>query len=80
MGVTAYSDEHTSPVSPSRIFKASILDSHNLIPKLMPQAIKSIEIIEGNGGAGSVKQINFVQGLCYSFIKLRKRNKGFLEF
>lgn len=62
MVVTAYSDEHTSPVSASRIFKASILDSHNLIPKLMPQVIKSIEIVEGDGGAGSVKQINFAEG------------------
>ncbi|KAI3469648.1 hypothetical protein Pfo_026311 [Paulownia fortunei] len=62
MGIAVFSDEHTSPIPPARIFKASIVDSHNLIPKLMPQAIKSIEIIQGNGGAGSIKQINFAQG------------------
>ncbi|KAK6161459.1 hypothetical protein DH2020_004840 [Rehmannia glutinosa] len=62
MAITTFTDEHSSPIPPSRIFKASIVDSHNLIPKLMPQAIKSIEIIHGDGGAGSIKQINFAEG------------------
>ncbi|KAI3459447.1 hypothetical protein Pfo_016110 [Paulownia fortunei] len=71
MAVTTFTDEYTSPVPPSRIFKASIVDSHNLIPKLMPQAIKSIEIIEGDGGAGSIKQINFAEGSPLKFVKYR---------
>ncbi|XP_076912894.1 major allergen Pru ar 1-like [Bidens hawaiensis] len=64
MGVLTYTDEHTSPVAPARIFKASILDSHNLIPKVLPDAIKSIEFIKGDGGAGSIKQINFAGGFA----------------
>ncbi|KAK4434068.1 Major allergen Pru ar 1 [Sesamum alatum] len=71
MAITTFTDEHTSPVPPSRIFKASIVDSHNLIPKLMPQAIKSIEIIQGDGGAGSIKQINFAQGSPFKCVKYR---------
>ncbi|KAK2986055.1 hypothetical protein RJ640_011496 [Escallonia rubra] len=62
MGIITFTDEHTSPIPVSRIFKASIIDSHNLIPKLLPQAIKSIDIVQGNGGAGSIKQINFEGG------------------
>ncbi|KAI3738496.1 hypothetical protein L2E82_28530 [Cichorium intybus] len=62
MGVLTYTDEHTSTVTPSRIFKASILDSHILMPKLLPDAIKSIEFIKGDGGPGSIKQINFAGG------------------
>lgn len=62
MGVNTFTDEHSSAVAPLRIFKASIVDSHNLIPKLVPQAIKSIEFIQGNGGTGSIKQINFAEG------------------
>ncbi|KAL3506004.1 hypothetical protein ACH5RR_031386 [Cinchona calisaya] len=69
MAITTFSEEHTSPISPSRIFKASIVDSHNLIPKLMPQAIKSIEITQGNGGAGSIKQINFAEGSHFGSLK-----------
>ncbi|MBA0870695.1 hypothetical protein Goshw_016084 [Gossypium schwendimanii] len=44
MGVSSYSDEYSSTIPPARLFKALILDSHNLIPKLMPLAIQSIEI------------------------------------
>ncbi|XP_027771452.1 major allergen Pru ar 1-like [Solanum pennellii] len=61
MAVTTFTEENTSPLPPKRIFKASIVDSHNLIPKLMPQAIKSIEV-QGDGGAGSIKTINFPDG------------------
>nr|GMD81716.1 major allergen Pru ar 1-like [Ipomoea batatas] len=69
MSVTTFTEEHTSPVAPSRIFKASIIDSHNLIPKLMPQAIKSIQILQGDGGAGSIKQVNFPEGSNFKSIK-----------
>lgn len=62
MGVITYTDEQTSPILPARIFKASILDSHNLMPKLLPDAIKSVEFIKGDGQAGSIKQINFAGG------------------
>ncbi|MFS7989946.1 putative Bet v I/Major latex protein [Helianthus anomalus] len=64
MGVLTYTDEQTSPVAPARIFKASILDSHILMPKLLPDAIKSIQLIKGDGGAGSIKQINFDGGFA----------------
>ncbi|EEF45602.1 Major pollen allergen Car b 1 isoform, putative [Ricinus communis] len=63
MGVFTYSDEYTSPVPPARLFKALILDSNNLIPKLMPQIVKSIEFVQGDGGVGSIKQINFQEGM-----------------
>lgn len=62
MGVFTFTDELSSPVAPARIFKASIVDSHNLIPKLLPHAVKSIELLQGDGGAGSIKQINFAEG------------------
>ncbi|XP_049385869.1 major strawberry allergen Fra a 1-2-like [Solanum stenotomum] len=57
MAVTTFTEEKTSPLPPKRIFKASIVDSHNLIPKLMPQAIKSIEV-QGDGG-GNFKSIKY---------------------
>ncbi|KAL7172077.1 hypothetical protein ACSBR2_031717 [Camellia fascicularis] len=62
MGVTTYTQEFTTLVAPNRMFKALILDSHNLIPKLLPQSIKSIEYVEGDGSAGSIKQTNFHEG------------------
>ncbi|XP_059632442.1 major strawberry allergen Fra a 1.07-like [Cornus florida] len=71
MGLTTFTEEYTNAIAPARLFKASIYDSHNLIPKLMPQAIKSIEITQGNGGTGSIKQINFVEGSTLNYLKFR---------
>ncbi|KAK9019993.1 hypothetical protein V6N11_054491 [Hibiscus sabdariffa] len=76
MGVTSYSDEYTSTIPPARLFKALIVDSHNLIPKLMPLSIKSIEIT-GDGGASSIRQINFAEGSQVKYIKNRVDEKNF---
>ena len=62
MAVLTLTDEFTSPVVPKRVFKALILDADNLMPKLMPQAIKSVETLEGNGGPGTIKKITFAEG------------------
>ncbi|KAG2697541.1 hypothetical protein I3843_07G110800 [Carya illinoinensis] len=71
MGVISFLQEFESPVDPDRLFKALILDSCNLCPKLLPQHIKSIDIIEGDGGVGSIKQINFAQGIHFKYAKYR---------
>ncbi|KAJ9154547.1 hypothetical protein P3X46_027867 [Hevea brasiliensis] len=71
MGVFIYSDEYTSPISPARLFKALVLDSNNLIPKLMPQVVKSVEFVQGDGGVGSIRQINFQEGHQVKHVKNR---------
>ncbi|XP_039156097.1 major strawberry allergen Fra a 1-3-like [Eucalyptus grandis] len=48
MGVITYSQEFTSVVAPSRMFKALVLDSHNIIPKIVPGGIKSVEFHSQN--------------------------------
>lgn len=63
MGVTTYIDEYTSPIPPCRLFKALVLDADLLISKLMPKTVKSIDTIQGDGRAGSIKQINFAEGM-----------------
>ncbi|XP_057964287.1 major allergen Pru ar 1-like [Malania oleifera] len=62
MGVSSFSQENTSTVPPARFYKALIRDSHNLVPKLLPHASKSIDIIQGQGSAGTIIQINFPDG------------------
>uniref|UniRef100_A0AB38YAG9 Cora1.08-like protein variant 2 n=1 Tax=Corylus avellana TaxID=13451 RepID=A0AB38YAG9_CORAV len=71
MGVITYTDEYTSPIPPARLFKALVIDAHILIPKLLPQAVKSIEIIQGDGGAGSIRQTTFAEGSQFSTVKNR---------
>ncbi|THG03855.1 hypothetical protein TEA_000569 [Camellia sinensis var. sinensis] len=50
MGVVTITEEYALPIPPARAFKALILDGDNLIPKLLPQAFKSIDVIQGDGG------------------------------
>ncbi|KAA8543063.1 hypothetical protein F0562_021442 [Nyssa sinensis] len=71
MGVTTFTQEFTTPVHPGRMFKALIIDSHNFIPKLVPQSIKSIEFVQGDGGVGSIKQTNFPEGGHFKYLKHR---------
>ncbi|RVW64832.1 Major allergen Pru ar 1 [Vitis vinifera] len=70
MGVHTFTQEITTPIAPARMFKALIVDSHNLVPKLMP-SIKSIEFVEGDGGVGSIKQTNFPEGSHFKYLKHR---------
>ncbi|KAK7839164.1 major strawberry allergen Fra a 1.06 [Quercus suber] len=63
MGVITHESQGTSVIPPARFFKAFILDNdNNLIPKVLPQAIKSTEIIEGDGGPGTIKKITLGEG------------------
>ncbi|GLT69590.1 hypothetical protein SLA2020_417300 [Shorea laevis] len=61
MGVFNYETETTSVIPAARLFKAFILDGDNLFPKVAPQAISSVENIEGNGGPGTIKKITFLK-------------------
>lgn len=62
MGITTFTHEYSSSVAPSRMFKALIIDSKNLLPKLLPQFVKDVTLIQGDGEAGSVEQVNFNEG------------------
>lgn len=64
MGVFAYDDEHHSTVPPVKLYKALAIDSDNIIPKVI-EPIQSVEIVEGNGGPGTVKKLTAVEGQYY---------------
>ncbi|KAK2394885.1 SRPBCC domain-containing protein [Trifolium repens] len=70
MDVVTLSAEFASTVEARRMFKALILDAPNLFPKLMP-AIKSIQLVEGNGGPGSIQKISIVEGDSIKYVKHR---------
>ncbi|GFP83417.1 major allergen pru ar 1 [Phtheirospermum japonicum] len=71
MGAITYEMETRSPVPAAKMFKAFVLDSDTLIPKIMPQAIKKVEILEGDGGVGTVKIIHFGEGSQFKSVKHR---------
>ncbi|KAJ0034188.1 hypothetical protein Pint_24430 [Pistacia integerrima] len=59
MGVFTYEMEVTTKIPPAKMFKAFVLDGDKLIPKTVPEAIKNVALIEGDGGPGS--QFNYVK-------------------
>ncbi|KAG4157342.1 hypothetical protein ERO13_D02G057240v2 [Gossypium hirsutum] len=69
MGVLTYESEVITAIPPAKMFKACILDGDNLIPKILAQAFKSIEYIEGNGEPGSIKKVTFGEGSQLKYMK-----------
>ncbi|KAF5745469.1 hypothetical protein HS088_TW07G01053 [Tripterygium wilfordii] len=63
-----YKSENVLAISPAKLFKAYVLDGVNLFPKVIPQ-IKNIEILEGDGGAGTIKKITFGAGDQATYVK-----------
>eukprot|EP00253_Pinus_taeda_P005262 PITA_05262 len=59
-------------VEPRRLWNAIVKDGHNFYPKALPEAFTSVTLLEGDGGVGTIKQLNFTPGKRdYSFIKER---------
>lgn len=71
MALVTVTEDISSPIPAARLFKALILDADNLIPKIVPQAIKNIETIQGDGGPGTIKQMNFAEGSHLKYVKHR---------
>ncbi|WP_267115321.1 pathogenesis-related BetVI family protein, partial [Xanthomonas sacchari] len=61
MGVLTFEDETVSVVAPARLYKALVKDADTLIPKVI-DPIQSVEIVEGNGGPGTIKKLTFTEG------------------
>ncbi|KAK6122764.1 hypothetical protein DH2020_043502 [Rehmannia glutinosa] len=65
MGITKHTQEIKLRVSAKRLFKALVTESHIIS---LPNAIKNVEILHGDGGAGTIRQTNLVNG---SYLKHR---------
>ncbi|CAI0467154.1 unnamed protein product [Linum tenue] len=62
MGLITSETEITTAIPAARLFKAFVTDGDTLIPKIAPQAFKSFGILEGDGGPGTIKQIQMGEG------------------
>ncbi|XP_071722797.1 major strawberry allergen Fra a 1.04-like [Rutidosis leptorrhynchoides] len=71
MGVFTYENETTSPIAPPRLFNALAVETDKLSAKVAPEIIKNTEIIQGDGGAGTVKKITFQEGPKEGYMKHR---------
>ncbi|PIN18502.1 hypothetical protein CDL12_08825 [Handroanthus impetiginosus] len=71
MGAITYDMKIPSSVPAAKMFKALVLDADTLIPKIMPQAIKNLDILEGDGGVETVKLTHFGEGSQFKSAKHR---------
>jgi hypothetical protein len=62
MAVLSYDNDHTTAIPATTLFKAFVLEPETLLPKAAPQAIQSVETLEGDGGVGTVRKTTFVKG------------------
>ncbi|XP_071723799.1 major strawberry allergen Fra a 1.05-like [Rutidosis leptorrhynchoides] len=69
MGVFTYENETTTPIAPTRMFNALAVETDKLSIKVAPHIIKSTEIIEGDGGVGTIKKITFQEGPKEGYMK-----------
>ncbi|KAJ3683666.1 hypothetical protein LUZ60_013893 [Juncus effusus] len=68
---SSWSFEVVTSIPAPRLFKAAVIDWHNLAPKAASDKIVSAVPIEGDGGVGSIRQFNFAPGMPFSFVKER---------
>lgn len=54
--------EGRSTVTTAEMYKAMFLDMDVVIPQILPQLIKSIQILDGDGGVGTIKYFTYGQG------------------
>ncbi|OMO98560.1 hypothetical protein COLO4_13812 [Corchorus olitorius] len=69
MGIVHYEMEVTTSIPPARMFKAFVLEADTLIPKIVPGAIQHVELVEGDGGVGSIKKLTFGEGSQFKYVK-----------
>ncbi|XP_026458475.1 major allergen Pru av 1-like [Papaver somniferum] len=62
-------------VDAHRMFHAMFLDAHNLMPKIMPHAVKSVDFVSGDGDSGSIQQVNFCEGSLVKYVMNRLDSK-----
>ncbi|KAL5996264.1 hypothetical protein ACLOJK_026338 [Asimina triloba] len=69
--MVGFADEFECSVAPARMFKAAVLDVHNLAPKIMPHVVSGAGLLKGDGGVGSVKQIKFTDVVPFGYFNER---------
>ena len=62
MSSGSWSHEVAATVPAGRLFKAAMLDWHNLGPKIAPDVIASAAVLSGDGAVGSIRELKFTPG------------------
>nr|CAA10719.1 intracellular pathogenesis-related protein, isoform 5 [Asparagus officinalis] len=72
MSSGSWSHEVAANVPAGKLFKAAMLDWHNLGPKIVPDFIASGSVVSGGGAVGSVREIKMSNPeLPFNYLKER---------
>ncbi|WOH07321.1 hypothetical protein DCAR_0726751 [Daucus carota subsp. sativus] len=69
MGVQKSEVEVTSTVAAGKLYQVLCLDIDTLLPQALPGAIKSSEILQGDGGVGTIKLVHLGDASPYNTMK-----------
>eukprot|EP00257_Ricinus_communis_P025319 XP_025012733.1 major pollen allergen Que a 1-like [Ricinus communis] len=58
MAVVTHESEIATAIPAAKMFKVFVLEADSIIPKILPQVIKSVEILEGNGGLEPLRRLH----------------------
>nr|ABK25705.1 unknown [Picea sitchensis] len=65
--------ERVSKVEAKRLWSATVKDNHNFLPKIWPEIFSSVTFLEGDEGAGTIKQFNFTPAATKEFSYVKER-------
>ncbi|KDP27866.1 hypothetical protein JCGZ_18946 [Jatropha curcas] len=71
MAVVTHEVEVPTAVSAAKMFKVFLKESDTILPTILPAFIKNVEVLEGNGGPGTVKKLNFAEGNDFKYLITR---------
>ncbi|KDP36251.1 hypothetical protein JCGZ_09816 [Jatropha curcas] len=62
MRIVTYEGQIEISLPPAKLFKMIILESEKNVSKVLPDAVKSYETLQGDGGPGTIKKTTFGDG------------------
>ncbi|KDP35162.1 hypothetical protein JCGZ_10696 [Jatropha curcas] len=62
MAVTVFERKIASAIPAAKMFKGLVVDDDNLVAKVFPGVVKSMETVQGNGGIGTIKKTTLHEG------------------
>nr|AAS20971.1 pathogenesis-related protein [Hyacinthus orientalis] len=71
MSQGSWSHEIATAVPAGQLFKAALIDWHNLGPKIAPEVIAGASVVSGDGSVGSIRELKFTPAIPFSNLKER---------
>ena len=68
--VTRTAEARSSKMTAAQLYKSMFIDMDKVMPKILPQIFKSVRLVEGDGGVGTVKEITYGEGIYSLYFEI----------